>query len=320
LIRPAADFGVEKRAGKELHAGPAALALADGGRTVIALSRFHGGLTEIDAADPRALRVKAQRPGPPMRAQHQRRQGEVLYFTDLGRSSISCDACHPDGHDDGVFFEKTHPQRIYRASSLRSARETPPYFFPGAFPTLEMTSEIVLGRNRLGNAAPTADEISALTAFQKGMVALPNPYRGARGELPTHITLPDGHAGDPRRGLMLFEGKAGCATAACHPPPHYTSDQDAKTRGTPQDAGTPVALPLRPHLQEAPPGPRAVPSLIGAWDEFPLLASGAAGLEVAADGTVEPRHPFALRRALELHGVQLGAQEMNDVLAFLLTL
>ena len=30
-------------------------------------------------------------------------------FADLGRTAMSCDACHIEGHNEGVLFEKTHP-------------------------------------------------------------------------------------------------------------------------------------------------------------------------------------------------------------------
>ena len=328
LIRPLADFGGPlRRAGVEVHSGPTALALTDSGQTVLVLSKFHGGLVEIDVGTPASPKILAQRPGPPMAAQAQRRLGEVIYFTDLGRSTMTCDACHPDGHDDGLIFEKTHPQRLYRSVSLRSVRETPPYFFPAGFPTLEMTADVVLGRNRLGNPAPTLEEIAALTAYQKGIVALPNPNLGERGELPTQSILPDSKRGNPRRGLQLFEGKAGCSASACHPGPQFTADQSAETRGAAHDVGTEVALPLRPRLQEAPPGPHQVPSLVGAWDEFPLFASGAAGFAVAADGTVEAAHRFPLRRVVEHPGREqhgglskLDEQERDDLLAYLLTL
>ncbi len=327
LMRPAADFGVEKRAGLEVHAGPAALALAEGGRALYLLSRFHGTLIEVELNNPTQPRVRRVLAGPPMGEQKRRRRGEQLFYTDVGRSTMSCEACHPDGHDDGVFYAKDHPQRIYRSPSLRGARETPPYFFPAGFPSLELTSAVVLRRNRFSNPLPTPVEIEALTAYQRTIISLPNPNVGPSGALPQELGLPDGRKGDPRRGLSLFEGKAGCSSIECHPGPQFTADQDPATRGATHDVGTPVALPLRPQLQEAPPGPRATPSLLGIWDEFPLLQSGAGGLDVDPDGTVVPRYPFALRRVLEMPGSEqhgganrLSAAERDDLLAYLMTL
>ena len=327
-IRPAADLAVPRRAGPEIHAGPEALALTDGGKSVLVLSRFDGSVTEVDVSIPAAPRVVRALPAPPhspMTAQRQRRLGEVVYFTDLGRSSMSCDACHPGGHDDGVFFAKTHPLRFYRATTLRDVRETPPYFFPAGFPSLEVTASAVLGRNRFHNPDPSGEEIAALALYQRTIAALPNPFVDASGALPERLALPDGRAGSPRAGLALFEGKAGCRE--CHPAPHFTTDQDAATRGRSFDVGTPMTQPIHLEWQEAPPGPHQVPSLTGVWDEFPLLASGAGGLEVAPDGALVPTTRFPLRTVLEWKGdkphgnaAALSERERDDLLAFLLTL
>ena len=48
----------------------------------------------------------------------------------------------------------------------------------------------------------------------------------------------------------------------CHPPPLFTTDQDARTRGRYLDVGTPPALPLRLEQQELGPGGFAPPSLV----------------------------------------------------------
>ena len=324
-IRPAADLAVPRRAGTEIHAGPESLALADGGRTVLVLSRFDASVTEVDVSTWATPRVVRALPGPPMSAQRQRRLGEVVYFTDLGRSSMSCDACHPGGHDDGVFFAKTHPLRFYRSTTLRDVRETPPYFFPAGFPSLEVTASAVLGRNRFHNPDPSGEEIAALALYQRTIAALPNPYIDASGALPERLGLPDGRIGNPRLGLALFEGKAACKE--CHPAPQFTTDQDAATRGRSFDVGTPMTQPIHLEWQEAPPGPHQVPSLTGAWDEFPLLASGAGGFEVAPDGALVPTTRFPLRTVLEWKGgkphgnaAALSERERDDLLAYLLTL
>jgi hypothetical protein len=69
------------------------------------------------------------------------------------------------------------------------------------------------------------------------------------------------------------------------------------------------------------------PSLVGVWDQFPLFLSGAGGNEVLADGTVAATKPFALRWIFESpewrgHGPRtpLSAEEMDDLLAYLMTL
>ena len=325
-IRPEADFGVNGRAGIELHSGPRSLALV--GARLYILSRFSGAIVDVDVSQPSAPRVVGTllSPSTPlMVSQRERRLGEVLYYTDLGRSAMSCDGCHMDGHAAGVLFEKTHPLRIYRVSTLRNIAKTPPYFFPGRLKDLDEVSKVVTGRNRFHNPDPTPTEIAALTIYQAAITALPNPYLLAG--VPKEIVLPDGKRGDPLLGFGLFFGAAGCGTSTCHPAPEFTVDQDPKHRGENHDVGTPMTQPLRPELQEALRMPLGVPSLVGAWDTFPLLASGAGGLDVAEDGTLEPRHPFALRRVLEFPGsaphgnvAALSEKDRNDLLAYLLTL
>ena len=326
-FRPSSDFGVKGRSGLEIHSGPQALALLDQGRSLLVLSRFNGTLTEMDVTDPRNMRVRKVWPGPSMGSQALRRRGEIIYFSDLGNSSMSCDGCHLEGHNDGVLFEKSHPLHIYRVSSLRGARLTPPYFFPGPLPSLEVTAERVLARNRFQNPIPTPGEIEALTEYQKMFGWLPNPHRTLEGGLPPSLQLPDGEIGRPAQGMKLFEGKGGCATSACHPAPLFTPDQSPPFRGRSHRVGTPIALPLHAELQFMPPTGLPVPSLIGVWDVFPLLESGEGGLDVVNNQALEPRFPFALRRVLEhplrqMHGnmAALSDSERNDVLAYLLTL
>jgi len=260
-----------------------------------------------------------------MHGQTRRRLGEIAFFTDLGNSRMSCDACHLDGHDGGVLYEKSKPIHIYRVTSLRGVRETSPYFTPRLLPSLREASRIVLARNRFHNPNPTDDEIEALTLYQKTITPLPNPWVGPDGRLPAELRLPDGRDGSPVAGMRLFAGRAGCI--GCHPPPQFTTDEDTSPRGRLHDVGTPITLPLRPEQQDGNRYLLPPPSLVGIWDAFPLLHSGAGGLEVTASGTVEARHPFALRHVLDRrdarpHGnvAALTSREEDDLLAYLLTL
>lgn len=328
LIRSRDDFGVGRRASTALHSGPQALRLFDGGRRLAVLNRFSGVVSELDTSD--AARgtlsvVASSDAGPAMNGQRRRRRGEIVYFTDLGNTRMSCDACHLDGHDGGILYEKTRPLHIYRVAPLRGVRETAPYFTPRLLPSLRETARVVLARNRFGNPLPTDAEIGALALYQETIPALPNPYHASDGGLPAVVTLPDGGSGAPLAGMHLFAGKAGCIE--CHPPPQFTTDQDATTRGRLHDVGTPITLPLRLDQQDTKPYLLPPPSLVGAWDAFPLLHSGAGGLEVTAAGTIEARHPFALRHVLAMRGARphgnvadLTTLEMNDLLAYLLTL
>ncbi len=330
LVRPAEDFAIKGRAGTSIHTGPADLRLVDGGRTLLVLCRFSRELVELDvsAASKGLLAEKmrhALHSGPD---QETRRLGEILYFTDLGNSRMTCDTCHPSGHAGGLLFTKGRPMRIYRSPSLRGARESPPFFTPTKLESLYDMSRQVLARNRYENPVPTTFEKKALTLYVTLLPTPPNPYRTKSGVRPETLRLPDQVAGRPEAGRALFYGKGGCAEKRCHPPPHFTADQDPKTRGLLHHVGTPLALGLRPEMQDMQPDygwPAA--ALLGVWDSFPLLASGAGGSSVNATGQIEASDPFALRRVLEgpmarTHGgmAALSEVERNDLLAFLLTL
>jgi DNA-binding beta-propeller fold protein YncE len=326
LVRRAADFNVQGRAGPSLHSGPKAAALSRDGKTLYVLNRFTGTLASIDVSGAAKKKAawKAQVPVTDVLGQATRRQGQVLYFTDLGRTAMTCDACHLEGHTEGVFFEKTSPLRVYRSSTVRGSRETPPYFTPASTRSLGETAEVVGGRNRYHNPNPTPQEVDALALFTALIPTLPNPFVGEDGAPVTSLLLPDGATGNPRNGLHLFEGKAGCAE--CHPAPHFTTDQDPSTRGRYLDVGTPRVLPLRVAMQDATFHGFAPPSLLGAWDVFPMLTSGLAGLEVRPDESVGVATRFPLRVAVErwapTHGRAdlLDEAERNDLLAYVMSL
>jgi hypothetical protein len=112
----------------------------------------------------------------------------------------------------------------------------------------------------------------------------------------------------------------------CHPPPHFTTDQDPGTRGRFLDVGTPHLFPLRTESQEDFFRGVGVPSLLGSWDVFPMLTTGLAGFSVDG-GRVRVSHRSALRAVLEKysgpqHGnfASLDVREKNDLFAYLLTL
>ncbi|MEW6435005.1 MAG: MtsA protein [Myxococcota bacterium] len=326
LVRRAVDFNVNGRAGPSLHSGPRAAVLSKDRKTLYVLNRFTGTLATIDVerAAKKQAKWKGQVPLAKVLGQAQRRQGQVLYFADLGRTAMSCDACHLEGHTEGIFFEKTQPMRVYRSSTVRGSRETPPYFTPASTKSLGETADVVGGRNRYHNPNPTPQEVDALALFTALIPTLPNPFVGDDGAPSETLALPDGATGHPRAGLHLFEGKAGCVE--CHPAPHFTTDQDPATRGRFLDVGTPRVLPLREDLQDATFRGFAPPSLLGCWDVFPMLTTGLAGLEVRPDESVGVSTRFPLRVAVERwaprHGRadQLSETERNDLLAYLLSL
>lgn len=326
LVRPKEDFGVEDRAGQSLHSGPKALVLSPDRKTLYVLNRFTGTLAVLDVAQ--AAKGKAKWNSQTLVAntlgQVTRRLGQVLYHADFGRSAMTCDTCHLEGHSEGVLFEKTQPLRIYRSTTVRGSRETPPHFTPAAHWSVGETVKVVGSRNRYHNPALLPNEVEALTLYASGVVTEPNPFVGDDGAPVAELRLPDGEVGHPRDGMKIFEGKAGCV--ACHPPPHYTLDQDAKTRGKHIDVGTPHLVPLRPQMQDPHFEGFGPPSLLGTWDNFPLFTTGLAGLAAAPDGSLVVDDRFPLRKAATAfapkHGRadMLNEQERNDLLAYVLSL
>jgi DNA-binding beta-propeller fold protein YncE len=331
LIRPLEDFGQNGRATVSLHFGPKSLVLDKRKTSLFVLSRFSGEILELDTRLARQGKLAQKRIWPPwtLEAQRARREGEIVYFSDLGNTRMSCDTCHPEGHVGGVLFSKGKPIRIYRAHSIRVARESPPYFTPSKLPSIKDTARRVLSRNRFRNPKSNEEEMSTLTEFVGAIAAPPNPFVGPMGELAEDMALPDGEHGNAKRGLALFEGKGGCADERCHPPPSFTADQTLKTRGLLHQLGTPVVIPLRVELQDVeenygqPP-----PVLTGIWDQFPLFLSGACGLDIGEDNTLTAdKHRFALRWMVEnpewsKHGGTSAwpREEQNDLLAYLLSL
>lgn len=323
-IRPAADFGVKGRAGPSLHAGPRALSLSADGKRLFVLERFTATIAVIDVSKPGKAEWLAQIPVTNPLTQPTRRLGQVLFFADFGRTAMSCDACHIEGHSEGVLFEKTMPLRIYRSTTVRGSRETPPYFTPASTQSMGETAKMVGGRNRFHNPDPSAEEIEALTVYSSLIPTLPNPFVGPDGAPVESLTLPDGKTGHPRNGLALFEGKAACAS--CHPAPQFTTDQDPATRGRFIDVGTPKFMPLREAQQNTRFEGFGTPALVGSWDVFPMLTTGLAGLAVKEDGSVRVETRFPLRTAIETwapkHGRAdlLTESERDDLLAYVMSL
>ncbi|HTS82381.1 MAG TPA: MtsA protein [Myxococcaceae bacterium] len=324
LARDAADYGVNGRAGVELHSGPRALALSAGGSTLFVLDRFTSTLAVVEDVRSARPRLVRQIPLESAIGPRERRLGQVLYFADMGRSGMSCDSCHLEGHDEGILFEKTHPLRIYRSPTVRGTRETPPYFTPASTFSLAETSRMVGDRNRYMNPTLTESEVRELTLFSATVTNLPNPYRGPDGAPLVSVALPGGGTGRPLEGRKLFEGKADCIR--CHPPPLFTTDQDLATRGHFIDVGTPRAFPLRTQSQETVFRGVGVPSLVGGWDVFPMLTTGLAGFrEEGGRAVVSDRVPLRAvidRYCAPPHGnaASLGTQQKADLLAYLLTL
>ena len=242
LVRARADFGGEEEAGLSVHSGPSALALSTARDRLYVLDRFTGP-AEIDVRAARAGKVSLTRqtalfdalgdsPG-----KRSRRLGQVLYFADMGKTGMSCDTCHIEGHTGGILFSKGHPIRIYRSTGLRDARDQPPYFNPATTHTLEETARHVGSRNRFQKPVMTEQEAKDLGRYASEFSTPPNPFVGVDGTPVAELVLPDGTQGHPLAGLALFEGKASCKS--CHPAPIFTTDQWPSTSGRYIAVGTP---------------------------------------------------------------------------------
>ena len=326
LIRPREDFGVRDRSTVSLHTGPTDLALHPSGETLYVLNRFTREIVVVSIQKKgRRLRFREEsRIALPATTQNKRARGEVLYYTDLGNTRMTCDTCHPDGRTGGMLFTKGRPMRIYRSPNLRASRETAPYFTPSMLQSLHEMARDVLARNRFQNPKPTGDEIKALAHYTSLLTFLPNPFLSRDGSLPEKIAVTQEHSGSPSTGRLLFK-KLGCATSGCHPPPQFSGDADLATRGRLFNVGTPLALPLRTQLQDMDPYDMPPPSLHGVWDNWPLLMSGAAGYKVEGGQlVVSDRNAIwsIVDGAGPAHGNSkaLVHQEKVDLTAYLMTL
>ena len=210
-IRPDGDFETNNRASVAIHSGPRALCLDAKKQRLYAVNRLAGTVSVLDVKDAAHLSLAATFDGPNMWNQKSRRLGDIIYFTDLGRSGMSCDACHMEGHTSGVLYEKTHPLRIYRVTTLRGIRDSAPYFTPSALATLDVVAHDVLARNRFHNPDPSADEIRELSDYQALFAPPPNPFVAADGAFSKQLTLPDGKQGDAVHGMGSSRAKRSAA-------------------------------------------------------------------------------------------------------------
>src|SRR5262245_12316689 len=305
-----------------LHNGPRGIAISDDRNAVYVVNQFTTSVATLDVSDGSAggAFVAATRSFPGAfgsdTAQRDRRLGQIEFFTDLKKTSISCATCHIDDHQDGVFFEAdVAGPRLRRVLSVRSTRDFPPLLQDQLLPDLTAFTDIVVHVERVGPVFTPCTELNGNftcfpapegtctitsnsenqqnTLYAKGITFFPNPNLNADGSFGTAVPLPGGHVGNAVRGEDVFD-QLECAT--CHPEPLFTLDQfrvfNLNGFSTVQsvrmrEVGTPVNLPLRARCQDStrPTGADGslgfgVPTLRGIWDTFPLLVSGSAGMQV----------------------------------------
>lgn len=174
--------------------------------------------------------------------------GQRLFHDPLlsGDGSVACATCH---RADRAFTDALPVSRgvggragLRNAPSLLDVAYRRPLFWDGGSPSLEaqvlapleaedeMDADLAALLDRLaahaeypalfdaafGEGPSVATLTRALAAFERTLLSGPTPYdRHRAGEVGA---LPDA----ARRGLALFEGRAGCV--ACHAAPRFTTD------------------------------------------------------------------------------------------------
>ena len=314
-----------------LHNGPRGIAISEDRDTLYVVNQFTTSIATLDVspADPTLVTVTGTRSFPGAfgsnTEQRDRRLGQIEFFTDVKKTSISCATCHIDDHQDGVFFEAdVAGPRLRRVLSVRGTRDTPPLLQDQLLPDLVAFTDVVVHVERGGPICTPCTELGgtftcfpppqgtctitsnaenqANTLYAKAITFFPNPNLNADGSFSNAVPLPGGVTGNAAAGAAIFDQ---LACQSCHPEPLFTLDQfrifTAFGFGSVQsrrmrEVSTPVLVPLRERCQDAnrPTGVDgssgfAVPTLRGIWDTFPLLLSGAAGLQaVGTEPTFAP--------------------------------
>jgi len=263
--------------------GPSGLALSPHAKRLYVANYYGGTVGVLDADKGKLLKTFAVGDQPEADAA---RRGEI-YFHDATRcyqNWHSCASCHLDnGRVDGLpwDFMRDGIDNGKDVISLINMHHTGPHNRRAtrADPRECMVTGI-LGSHFM-EALP--DDVDDLLAYVKSLKPEPNP------------NLPK-FAEAAKRGKVLFEGKAGCAT--CHPAPYYT---DKKT----YDVG--ITSP------DDPDGRYDTPSLVEAYRTAPYYHDGRAATMKEALTEHDPKH---------MHGKlkDLTPREIEDLVAYVLSL
>jgi YVTN family beta-propeller protein len=262
--------------------GPRGLALAPDGKTVYAANYFAGTIGAIDVESGKLARTLAVGNQPPADAA---RRGEA-YFHDALRCFQrwhSCASCHPNGRVDGLpwDFMRDGIGNGKDVISLVDMMKTSPHNRRATrVNPHECVQTGVTGSHLI---VPEEADIADVLAYIAALRAEPAP------------AAPPADA--VARGKALFEGKASCA--GCHPAPYYT-DQKQHNVGV-------LTLPLEPD------GKYDTPSLVEVYRTAPYFHDGRA----ATLKDVFTRHDSQGRHG---HSSKLTPQELDDMIAFLLSL
>jgi len=263
--------------------GPTGLALSPRGEKLYVANYYAGTVSVLDAADGKLLGTIAVGEQPEPDAS---RRGEI-YFHDATRcfqSWHSCASCHfDDGRIDGLpwDFMRDGIDNGKDVISLINMHHTPPHNRLATRPNpRECIRTGVIGSHVI---EPDPADVDDLLAYTRSLTPEPNP------------NLPD-FADAAKRGKVLFDGKAGCAT--CHPGPYFT---DKKAYD--MDTGSPSEPDAR----------YDTPSLIEAYRTAPYYHDGRAVTIKEALTEHDPKH---------LHGNLKGltSQEIEHLVAYVLSL
>lgn len=140
----------------------------------------------------------------------------------------SCATCHPEGHTDNrkwhfpAIHDSTHgiPDSLKTLTLWGVAQTGPPYLWSGRNADLNKITRLYTDSIMGGHA--TTEEIDALVAYQKSLIAPGNPWVSNDGELTPA----------QKRGKKIYETKGYCSP--CHPAPTGTTggSKDIGSGGT----------------------------------------------------------------------------------------
>ena len=263
--------------------GPTGPALSPAGDKLYVANYYAGTVGVLDAVEGKLLGTIAVGDQPEPDAA---RRGEI-YFHDATRCFQrwhSCASCHlDDGRIDGLpwDFMRDGIDNGKDVISLINMPHTPPHNRRATRPNpLECIRTGVVGSHGI---EPDPADVDDLLAYTLSLTPESNPNLPQLAEA-------------AKRGKVLFEGKAGCAT--CHSGPHFT-DQKAYDVGitSPNEADACYDT----------------PSLIEAYRTAPYYHDGRAATMKEALTEHDPKH---------LHGnlKDLTTPEIEDLIAYVLSL
>ena len=262
---------------------PTGLALSPGGDKLFVANYYAGTVGVLDAGDGKLLGKIAVGDQPEPDAS---RRGEI-YFHDATRCFQrwhSCASCHlDDGRIDALpwDFLRDGIDNGKDVISLVNMHHTPPHNRRATRPDpRECIRTGVVGSHVI---EPDSADVDDLLAYTMSLTPEPNP------------NLPQ-FADAAKRGKVLFEGKADCAT--CHPAPYFT-DKQAYDVGT-GSADEPDVL-------------YDTPSLVEAYRTAPYYHDGRAVTIKEALTKHDPKHQHGNLK-------DLTPQEVEDLIAYVLSL